>query len=339
MKIRLIAMAMISAIFMQMAAVPASGARGASEQNVYPAMEKEFGYKDFNFLRVSHDPVSGRGTYCFSKFNISVVKSDQYKVVMSVKNRDDIPLFDIRHNGNELELIANPKRYPYHSRGGAEPVADVKIYMPEFSGAAVGGSSSISLSGDFFGPVLTLKLSGSAYMTGLSGKWDSASVNMSGASKAECGTIKVGTLALEASGAASLTFQSLSADRTGASFSGAAVVKTPDICSGELKLTASGGSALSFSGKMTSVNATLSGAASVTLSGSGQSLALTASGGSSLKARTLMMHDVSVSLSGASKAEVAATDNLVTEVSAAASLDYYGNPKNVRSKSDNIRAH
>ena len=253
MRIRLITMALVSALAMQMTAAPSSGARGASAQNIYPAMEKEFGYKNFNFLRVTHDPVAGRGTYVFGKFNISVVKSDQYKVVMSVKERDDIPLFDIRNSGNELVLVANPRKSPYRSHGGPEPVAEVTIYMPEFAGANVGGSSRISLSGDFSGSGLTLKLSGSAYMTGLSGKWDSASINMAGASKAECGAIKARALSVEASGAASLVFQSLSADRTGASFSGAAVVKSPDFTSAELKMTASGGSTLNLSGNMTSL--------------------------------------------------------------------------------------
>lgn len=97
-----------------------------------PAMRKEYGFNSFDAVRtVSRKrTVSGRGTYVTSSYKITYIKSDKCKVVMDVWDRDDIDLFEIRKNGNALELVTDMKKYPYKSPKVKSPVADVYIYAP-----------------------------------------------------------------------------------------------------------------------------------------------------------------------------------------------------------------
>ena len=81
---------------------------------VNPAMRKEYDFTSFNAVRTvsRRQSLSGRGTYVTSSYKISLVKSDHYKVVMEVWDRDDIDLFEIRQTGSALELVKKMKKYP-----------------------------------------------------------------------------------------------------------------------------------------------------------------------------------------------------------------------------------
>ena len=92
---------------------------------VNPAMRKEYDFKSFNEIRTvsRRQSLSGRGRYVTSRYKISLVKSDHYKVVMEVWNRDDIDLFEVRRVGNTVELVTAIKKYPYHSKA-EDPLCD-----------------------------------------------------------------------------------------------------------------------------------------------------------------------------------------------------------------------
>lgn len=334
-----IVMAALAACLLQMAGAPAemSGTGKRGEQNLYPAMEKEFSFRDFNSLRTTVATHVGRGRFISGKFNITVVKSDRYQVKMSVKDRDDIDMFDIRQRGNVLELVTVLKEDKGRSRSGH--AADVTIYMPELEMIALSGSNNAVLSGNFTGQSLSVDLSGAAKLTGLYGKWSDASVRASGAAKIEAGRLEASKFMIGTSGASVASFSSLEAGTVRAELSGASVVKSGDVKTDDMQLQVSGGSNLESDGQMASVQADLSGAASVTLSGTGRSMSVNAAGGSSLKAKNLTMQTVSAVLTGASQAVVTVTESLDTNVSVGSSIDYYGNPKNVRSVSANVRKH
>lgn len=352
--------ALFVAIVMQMASL--SAFCKTAIQGQYPAMEKVFGYKDFDFIKIKpmNKPIYGRGTYMNGLYDIHIVKADHYKVVMKVWNREDIELFDINKNGNVLELLSGVRKYPYNSRKASSPRAEVTIYSPTFSGGEFSLCKDVSVSGRFTGRSLSVNASGVVRITGLSGDWDSVVLDLSGGSSMndislEAGSIhivangagaiggksafKAGSLSAEMSGGSEIALKSLSVRNVDATMCGASVLSSILVNADELRTTMSGGTSIKFAGNIQSVAAGLSGAAAISLEGTGKSLHVTGSGGSSLESKAFTVKEASVSLSGAASAVLNVTDRLATDVSASATVDYYGKPKSVISKSSNVREH
>ncbi|MCU7497290.1 MAG: DUF2807 domain-containing protein [Ignavibacteria bacterium] len=73
-----------------------------------------------------------------------------------------------------------------------------------------------------------------------------------------------------------------------------------------------------------------SGAGKIYLSGKTGMLRVSLSGAVKLEGRDLRADNVNVEISGASKADVYASTELRADISGVGSVDYYGNPKNVR---------
>jgi hypothetical protein len=74
----------------------------------------------------------------------------------------------------------------------------------------------------------------------------------------------------------------------------------------------------------------LSGAGSIDLSGDADRLKVDMSGAGSLDAKNLRTRETKVNISGASSADVYATEYLDASVSGVGSIEYYGNPEKVR---------
>ena len=128
-----------------------------------PAVRREYDFTSFNAIRTVSDgqTVSGRGRFVSTNYKISLVKSDHYKVIMEVWDRDDIDLFEIRQTGSALELVKKMKKYPYRSSNVSIPTATVTIYTPEFPSVTLSGNSQMSVSGGAFsGESLVVNLSG-----------------------------------------------------------------------------------------------------------------------------------------------------------------------------------
>lgn len=117
-----------------------------------PAVRREYDFTSFNAIRTVSDgqTVSGRGRFVSTNYKISLVKSDHYKVIMEVWDRDDIDLFEIRQTGSALELVKKMKKYPYRSTHVSIPSATVTIYTPEFPSVTLSGNSQMSVSGGAF---------------------------------------------------------------------------------------------------------------------------------------------------------------------------------------------
>ena len=356
-------LAVLSALVM-MAAVPAPlSASRRSEIGPYPAMVKEFGYKDFDFIKIMplNKALSGRGAFVRGVYDIHIVKSDQYKVVMRVWDRDDIELFDIRKEGNVLELLSAVRKYPYHTRNVATPRAEVTIYTPTFSGGDFNRCEDVSVSGEFSGKSLSVSISYAAKLKGLSGSWDNAVLDISNGASMDDVALNVGDIKVATKGAgiiggkSTLRSDSMTADMSGGSeiallsmsvralnvnMAGAAVLSSKDVVNmEELKTIMSGGSSLRLDGNISAVTASLSGAASLSLRGAGTSLNMQGAGGSSLKAKEFSVKEASIVLTGASSAVLNVTGKLTTNVSGASSVDYYGKPKSIINKSSNVREH
>lgn len=329
---------------------------------VNPAMRKEYDFKLFNEIRTvsRRQSLSGRGRYVTSSYKISLVKSDHYKVVMEVWNRDDIDLFEVRRVGNTLELVTAIKKYPYHSKA-EDPCATVTIYTPEFPRVTLSGTSRMSVSGGAFsGDELSVTLSGVAKLDGLSGTWNKANITMSGTARMDNLTLKSGACYLTCSGVAEIAgVSSIYSDKVQLSMSGVTSIAMDNIHSGLANVTSSGASRLKslefnareliadlsgtssvkFVGKIDKISAEMQGASSLSLNGNGNEVTVSASGTSTLNAKNFTVKDASLKLSGVAGATVTVTEKLETETSGSSHIDYYGNPKTVSNKSNNVVKH
>ena len=323
-----------------------------------PAVRREYDFTSFNAIRTVSDgqTVSGRGRFVSTNYKISLVKSDHYKVIMEVWDRDDIDLFEIRQTGSALELVKKMKKYPYRSSNVSIPSATVTIYTPEFPSVTLSGNSQMSVSGGAFsGESLAVNLSGITKIEGLSGTWDKATITMSGSTKINNLTLTSGSCHITCSGVAEIGgISSINSDKVVLSMSGTSKIrsesinatasgvskfKTLEVNAGELCATLSGTSSFNLSGAIRKVSADMHGASSLSLKGTGNELAVSGSGTAVVNAKKFTVKDASLNLSGVSGASVTVTEKLETETSGNSHIDYYGRPKSVINKSSNVVRH
>ena len=328
-----------------------------------PAVRREYDFTSFNAIRTVSDgqAVSGRGRFVSTNYKISLVKSDHYKVIMEVWDRDDIDLFEIRQTGSALELVKKMKKYPYRSSNVSIPTATVTIYTPEFPSVTLSGNSQMSVSGGAFsGESLVVNLSGITKLDGLSGTWDKATITMSGSAKignltltsgschitcsgvAEIGgisSINSDKVVLSMSGTSKISLENFRSESINATASGVSKFKTLEVNAGELCATLSGTASFNLSGTIRKVSADMHGAASLSLKGTGNELTVAGSGTAVVNAEKFTVKDASLNLSGVSGASVTVTEKLETETSGTAHIDYYGRPKSVINKSSNVVRH
>lgn len=328
-----------------------------------PAVRREYDFTSFNAIRTVSDgqTVSGRGRFVSTNYKISLVKSDHYKVIMEVWDRDDIDLFEIRQTGSALELVKKMKKYPYRSSNVSIPTARVTIYTPEFPSVTLSGNSQMSVSGGAFsGESLVVNLSGITKLDGLSGTWDKATITMSGSAKignlsltsgschitcsgvAEIGgisSINSDKVVLSMSGTSKISLENFRSESINATASGVSKFKTLEVNAGELCATLSGTSSFNLSGAIRKVSADMHGASSLSLKGAGNELAVSGSGTAVVNAEKFTVKDASLNMSGVSGASVTVTEKLETETSGNAHIDYYGRPKSVINKSSNVVRH
>lgn len=328
-----------------------------------PAVRREYDFTSFNAIRTVSDgqTVSGRGRFVSTNYKISLVKSDHYKVIMEVWDRDDIDLFEIRQTGSALELVKKMKKYPYRSSNVSIPSATVTIYTPEFPSVTLSGNSQMSVSGGAFsGESLAVNLSGITKLEGLSGTWDKATITMSGSTKinnltltsgschitcsgvAEIGgisSINSDNVVLSMSGTSKISLENFRSESINATASGVSKFKTLEVNAGELCATLSGTSSFNLSGAIRKVSADMQGATSLSLKGTGNELVVSGSGTAVVNAEKFTVKDASLNLSGVSGASVTVTEKLETETSGNSHIDYYGRPKSVINKSSNVVSH
>lgn len=328
-----------------------------------PAVRREYDFTSFNAIRTVSDgqAVSGRGRFVSTNYKIALVKSDHYKVIMEVWDRDDIDLFEIRQTGSALELVKKMKKYPYRSSNVSIPTATVTIYTPEFPSVTLSGNSQMSVSGGAFsGGSLVVNLSGITKLDGLSGTWDKANITMSGSARiynlslasgschitcsgvAEIGgisSINSDKVVLSMSGTSKISLENFRSESINATASGVSKFKTLEVNAGELCATLSGTSSFNLSGAIRKVSADMQGATSLFLKGTGNELAVSGSGTAVVNAEKFTVKNASLNLSGVSGASVTVTEKLETETSGNAHIDYYGHPKSVINKTSNVVRH
>lgn len=355
------ALAVMAAIWFTSPAVAEAAAK--SGQDIYPAMRKDFGYKNFSRIKVvpSYTSISGRGSYVFGYFHITYIKSNTYKVEMDVRDRDNIELFDIKKNGDALELQYGYRRYPYNHGSRKDIVAEVTIYAPELEEIALSGQSTMTVSGGAFsGKNLDITMSGVSSLDGLSGKWDNAVLNLLGCARigniaiesatltanlsgtaqiSGTSSVNAGSSKLKMLGSSSLSLLSLNSRSLEASISGASVLNADKVNADSMDLSMLGSASCNVSGNMKTVSAEISGAVNLSISGSGDELTASVVGASKLDARKFTVMTADISASGASSSEITVTKKLTTKTLGYASVDYYGHPAEVINRTSNVNGH
>jgi hypothetical protein len=133
-------------------------------------------------------------------------------------------------------------------------------------------------------------------------------LEVSGASDVAAGPLEAGDFVLSVSGASDVQIESLDVDSARIEASGASDVSVGGLRAGKLDATASGASTVEVSGEAAEQVADIEGA-------------------SHYRASSLQSEDAYVEASGASDAELRASETLGVDASGASSVGYYGDPQ------------
>ena len=252
-------------------------------------------------------------TYSFGKIT-GIDASFTYEIHVTAGSSDRVeiiydseyePYMKVSYSSYDLSLYLGMDELPRKIRNSSHKPIKVFLQMTEIDEIELSGASSISFEGEFKGSDLELDLSGAANLGG--------PLQISGR-----------RLSSDASGAANVSlagnFQKVELDMSGAanvSFAGNGT---------EMEGELSGAAKLRFKGEYADSSIECSGAAHLDMEGQGNNLELEGSGACNIDARDYMVRKASVELSGASKARVKATDELLLDMDRTCKLTYYGDP-------------
>ncbi|MBR5836775.1 MAG: DUF2807 domain-containing protein [Bacteroidales bacterium] len=152
-----------------------------------------------------------------------------------------------------------------------------------------------------------------------------ADIDVSGAAAVTFkGEFKSDKADIELSGASKINDLKLNGKSLDFSCSGASKGSVSGDFSEDVEIELSGASKASYTGNCKSLNAELSGASKIEMNGSADNVEYECSGASKIEAKKFVAKDAMVTLSGASTADVHATDHLTYSVSRACRITYYG---------------
>ena len=252
-------------------------------------------------------------TYSFGKIT-GIDASFTYEIHVTPGSSDNVeivfdseyePYMKVSYSSYDSSLYLGMDELPRKIRNSNHSPIKVFLKMKEIDEIELSGAASISFAGEFKGSDLELDLSGAANLGG--------PLQISGR-----------RLSIDASGAANVSlagdFQKVEMDLSGAA--NVSFVGNGTELEGEL----SGAAKLRFKGEYADSSIECSGAAHLDMEGKGNNLELEGSGACNIDAKDYMVRKASVELSGASKAKVRATDDLLLDVDRTCRLTYYGDP-------------
>ena len=238
--------------------------------------------------------------YCY-QVHVTKGNSGDVRVVYDSTVED---MMDINYiSGTDRLEMKMDKKIQKTLKNGRMPRIEVYLEMDEISALDVSGAASVSFEGEFKGEDLDIELSGASKIKSFNVKGQSLRFICSGASN---GTIEgnfSGDVDLVISGASRLN------------------------CAGNGKNVSaqvSGASRLTLEGNFSDADVACSGASSAQMEGNAKTAEFECSGASRIEAKDFVTKDLRADLSGASKAEVHATSNLVYTISRACKIVYHG---------------
>ncbi|MBP5218944.1 MAG: DUF2807 domain-containing protein [Bacteroidales bacterium] len=266
----------------------AAVALNATEPEKINYVTNTYAFKDFNGLDVS------------SVTDVRLRKSNNYSVQVSVPDVLEKYLV-VKVEDSELKIgLKNAPSNIMRRLGSWSIIAD--ITMPELRSLEMSGASKFTCPDAFnIGQkTFDLELSGASKISNLRFSAAKFNAEVSGASSLSI-TANTSVANMEISGASKGNFK---------------------INAHKLNLETSGASKFNFTGEYKTFKLDASGACSLVLSGKTDVLDADISGASKLDAEDLYANNVSIDLSGASKASVFAADTIDIDSSGASNLTY-----------------
>lgn len=243
--------------------------------------------------------------------NVTQGNSDKIEVVCPSYLQE---YMDIKAFNGILYLKMNLPVNFRHPKNNSQSIA-VHLQMKTINSINLSGASSFSAQGEFTTDHLECDLSGASKLSKLniSGKY----------------------LDMECSGATNVTqtgnFTKLDLDCSGAS----KVSLNGNI--DEISFEASGATSFTYSGNSRNIDAEASGASKATFIGKCESIKIDCSGASYINAKDMITNNAAAGATGASKVAVYSSGTLKADASTSSTISYYGNPKQIISKPNNIR--
>lgn len=252
---------------------------------------KTFNFGDIKSLNIE---------YCY-QVHVTKGNSGTVKVVYDNSLEE---YMDIQYSSEMSRLeMRMDKKVQKTLKTGRLPRIEVYLEMDDITTMDINGAASVSFEGDY--------------------KGDDLDIELSGASKIKNLNIKGKSLRFICSGASNGTFEGNFSGDVEINLSGAS--KLDCNCNGkEIDVQVSGASRLTLEGNYNDAEVTCSGASSAQMEGSAKTAEFECSGASRIVAKDFMTKDLRTDLSGASKAEVHATSNLVYTISRACKIVYHG---------------
>ena len=252
---------------------------------------KTFNFGDIKSLNIE---------YCY-QVHVTKGNSGTVKVVYDNSLEE---YMDIQYSSEMSRLeMRMDKKVQKTLKTGRLPRIEVYLEMDDITTMDINGAASVSFEGDY--------------------KGDDLDIELSGASKIKNLNIKGKSLRFICSGASNGTFEGNFSGDVEINLSGAS--KLDCNCNGkEIDVQVSGASRLTLEGNYNDAEVTCSGASSAQMEGSAKTAEFECSGASRIVAKDFMTKDLRTDLSGASKAEVHASSNVVYTISRACKIVYHG---------------
>lgn len=268
---------------------------------------------------IAHDLSAFNGVSA-TDFETSVIKSDAYKVEMTV-NSDIADYIQSYVINNNLYLSVDKKSFPsevkkkYNARNTPKPVIKAVVYMPELSSLSLDGEASFTGTESFKPEKFSLTTAGKSVVRNLKVISSDAQLDLSKASNVSL-TVDADNLTVKQEGSSLLGLTQTSS---------------------QLKIEQSGPSSSDISGEFSEVNLVSSGSAKVKIYGNAKNLDVKGSGSSVVDALNLQTPQATVKLSGSCQLTENASDAISVELSGNSVLVFNGDPKfnivNIKSSS------
>ena len=267
---------------------------------------KTYDFGDIKILNVEYN------------YQVYVTKGNSGKVKIEYDSKfEDYLKVKYYADGKSLS-ISMDDRLPNMLKTGKQPRINVYLEMNEITKVDLSGACTVTFEGEYKAGELDIEVSGASKLNYLKIDGRNLDADCSGAAFCKISGNFTEDVELDLSGASKMEY------------AGNSKVFEAEI---------SGASKLSFSGKYDNTEVTCSGASKANMEGSSESAEYECSGASNIEAEDFIVKNVKASLSGASRAEIHATDNLTYMVSRSSKIVYYGDAvlKNVSTDTNVVK--
>lgn len=271
-----------------------------------------FAFSKTSTINYKFDNIKGIDASSIYKVYVSKGNSNNIKVTYPSDLKEYISITN--YNGVLKCRLNLPKNYNYKKNNNYNEII-VELEMNTISSILLSGAASLYPSGNF--------------------TTNQLKVNVSGASKVNELFIAGNTIEIDCSGASNFN-QKGNFENCDIEISGATKVSLEgnmNFISGDI----SGASFLNLKSISTTIELDVSGASKSNISGSSKLAKFECSGASYINAKELECIDADIQATGASKVNIFVNNSFKANASSGSVINYYGNPRYIITKPNNIR--